>query len=318
MPKKRTHEQFIEEMKIKHPNIEVISKYTKSNELVLLKCKIDNNIWKNTPSHLLNGQGCPKCSNKRRTSKMRKTHEQFLKEMNTINNNIEFLSEYITSQTNIKCRCKIDGHIWETTPSHLLNGTKCPKCTNHITMTQEDFIESMKINNPNQEVIGTYINTKTPVKVRCKIHNKIWETRADVLLKGAVCPICNSENISKRMTGENNPSWNPNLTDEDRQDRNYIDGYKEWRTSVYKRDNYTCQICGSNNNLNAHHIDGYKWCIEKRLDINNGITLCKDCHTKFHKNYGYKHNTKEQYMTFKSIEMAQREAFGLKKYKPQD
>lgn len=60
-----------------------------------------------------------------------------------------------------------------------------------------------------------------------------------------------------------------------------LEDYNNWRRNVYKRDNYTCQICNKNKCLiHAHHI------IPKRLnknlifDINNGITLCKKCHEK--------------------------------------
>jgi len=61
-----------------------------------------------------------------------------------------------------------------------------------------------------------------------------------------------------------------------------VTGYSEWRLKVYQRDNYTCQCCGddSGGNLNAHHLDGYNWCKEKRINVNNGITLCDKCHTK--------------------------------------
>lgn len=50
--------------------------------------------------------------------------------------------------------------------------------------------------------------------------------------------------------------------------------------------------------LTAHHLDGYSWCKEKRLDINNGITLCKECHEDFHIIYGTKNNTKEQFFEY--------------------
>lgn len=57
-----------------------------------------------------------------------------------------------------------------------------------------------------------------------------------------------------------------------------------WRKAVIARDNGMCRICGSNENLEAHHIipvkndpDGkYKY------DVNNGITLCKSCHDMVH------------------------------------
>lgn len=62
--------------------------------------------------------------------------------------------------------------------------------------------------------------------------------------------------------------------------------YKEWRTAVFKRDNYTCQECGikSGNGktieLNPHHIKAFTDYPELIFDVNNGKTLCIDCHKK--------------------------------------
>lgn len=100
--------------------------------------------------------------------------------------------------------------------------------------------------------------------------------------------------------GENNPNYNPEKTDEERTQTRIIAGYKDWRNSVYERDSYTCQCCGdrTGGNLIAHHLDGYNWCKEKRLEVENGITLCKVCHHKFHMIHGFRDNTKEQYESF--------------------
>lgn len=63
--------------------------------------------------------------------------------------------------------------------------------------------------------------------------------------------------------------------------------YKEWRTSVFLRDNYTCQICGKRGGkLNAHHISRYSRDIEHRMDVGNGITLCELCHREVHRREG--------------------------------
>lgn len=56
----------------------------------------------------------------------------------------------------------------------------------------------------------------------------------------------------------------------------------EWRMSVYKRDNYTCQKCGKKGNIQAHHIIPLVVDKSLALDINNGITLCIPCHQKEH------------------------------------
>lgn len=59
--------------------------------------------------------------------------------------------------------------------------------------------------------------------------------------------------------------------------------YKSWRTSVYKRDNFTCQKCFAHGvPLAAHHIFSWAEYPALRYEQSNGITLCEDCHDKIH------------------------------------
>ena len=71
-----------------------------------------------------------------------------------------------------------------------------------------------------------------------------------------------------------------------------------WRISIFKRDNYTCQICGKyGEKLNAHHIMAWAKYPKLRYEIKNGITMCSRCHRKFHHKYGL-YPTKSQLKEF--------------------
>lgn len=75
--------------------------------------------------------------------------------------------------------------------------------------------------------------------------------------------------------------------------------YKDWRETVFSRDNWTCQktdIRGGE--LEAHHICNFSDNIELRFDPSNGITLSEESHKEFHKIYGKHNNTREQLEEF--------------------
>jgi len=86
--------------------------------------------------------------------------------------------------------------------------------------------------------------------------------------------------------GENHWNWKGGITEINRKLRRSKE-YKEWQKAVFKRDRWTCQICGyKGHDLVAHHILPFSEYPELRFDPDNGITLCRRCHKKLHYDIG--------------------------------
>jgi 5-methylcytosine-specific restriction endonuclease McrA len=60
--------------------------------------------------------------------------------------------------------------------------------------------------------------------------------------------------------------------------------YRQWRKSVFSRDNSRCKLCGSEKKICAHHILEVQDYPKEKYNIENGITLCQKCHIFIHKN----------------------------------
>jgi 5-methylcytosine-specific restriction endonuclease McrA len=142
---------------------------------------------------------------------------------------------------------------------------------------------------------------KPPIKIKCVICLNEYEVknyRKDI---SKTCSNkCRQELFRRTSIGENAPNWRGGISKQRDIDKRTKE-YKEWRSQVYERDNYTCISCRDNSggNLHAHHIENYSSSIELRLNINNGITLCNNCHNpaikgSFHNIYGTKNNNKLQ------------------------
>ena len=78
--------------------------------------------------------------------------------------------------------------------------------------------------------------------------------------------------------------------------------HKRWRESILIKFGNCCDYCGvsiEEKVLNVHHMNGWDKFVSERFDLDNGVPLCDDCHKAFHKKYGSKDTTKEQYREFK-------------------
>ncbi len=65
-PKRKSHETFLQELKVINPKIELIGTYAVSTEKVMCRCSVCAHEWYALPGNLLKGKGCPECAKARR------------------------------------------------------------------------------------------------------------------------------------------------------------------------------------------------------------------------------------------------------------
>jgi 5-methylcytosine-specific restriction endonuclease McrA len=175
-------------------------------------------------------------------------------------------------------------------------GTSCSNCRSlrigdikrkyTIDDVRKLFAEQGKILLENE-----FKNSLTPMRYICKCGRES-HTNLNNFFKGKDCYDCRNDKISELKK-------DPDLTDEEREIRRGLRANKDWRQSVYQRDNYLCQCCGNRGSgLNAHHIFNFADNPDVRTEISNGITLCVECHNGFHKRYGKRKTTDEQLNEF--------------------
>lgn len=132
-------------------------------------------------------------------------------------------------------------------------------------------------------------------------HN-VSATAIHKILKKYSIPTKNRKEIlGDAYNGEGNPNWNPNRAEVKtffHEALRQLPVYKDWRASVFKRDEYMCIVCGAKGYMEAHHIITLKALLEEYniknikqavtclalWNVGNGITLCRTCHdkTKWH------------------------------------
>lgn len=194
-------------------------------------------------------------------------------------------------------RCFICRKEFETYPSRLKKGLGkyCSKvCSDKFTLIKK----------------GQRISPKTEFqkgnKINVGINNPMYgisSTRKGItfipILKCLTCKkdfksYINSKGVRKRFCSKScskfnlyNPMWKNGISeinDRIRHTKEYI----LWRTAVFMRDDYTCQGCGERGGrLEADHIKPFSLYPELRFAIDNGRTLCHECH-KQTDTYGWK------------------------------
>ncbi len=105
-----------------------------------------------------------------------------------------------------------------------------------------------------------------------------WNKGLKGFMKGRKMPIESRLKMSIDRRGTKGSNWKGGVTPINSTVRKSVE-YKLWRTSVFTRDNFACVWCGKKDKtIQADHIKPFSLFPELRFAIDNGRTLCQECH----------------------------------------
>lgn len=204
MSKKKTHEEYVAELAIKNPNVEVVGEYINAKTKIMFHCLIHDVYWEALPYAPLRGHGCNMCHGEKIHNFKTRTNEQYIKELQEVNKDIIVLENYIDIRTPILHKCIKHNVTWKASPGNVLKGCGCRKCggdKNKILFakTHEEYVSELKLLNNNIIVLGTYINNSTPILHKCLIDGNEWSAAPSWILSGTGCPQCNESKGEKKI-----------------------------------------------------------------------------------------------------------------------
>lgn len=191
--------EFIDKAKKIHGERYVYSKvkYCKSKIKVIITCRIHGDYEQSPNSHLA-GYGCLECGKINGSRKRTKIDtETFVEKAKKVHGEEYLYSDvkYIHHREDVQITCRIHGKFPQRPDRHL-SGQGCPHCanenrTNGNRLGGEEFVKrSIEIHNGFYEYSDVkYLNSYTPVSIRCPLHGVFEQTPKNHLV-GKGCLKC--------------------------------------------------------------------------------------------------------------------------------
>jgi hypothetical protein len=209
-------------------------------------------------------------------------------------------------------------------------GERCPRCqqikNNLSKRILEKIFKILKENNLEFiEFPNDYINRDSLITYKCSVGH-ITTRKISTFLKSKNCPECTKLWVIENQKGSKGSNWQGGKT---YLSKNIKPLMKEWKKESMKNCNYKCVITGKRFD-DIHHLYSFHLILEEAINelklkykstigeysneeliaITNkvkeihkkyplGVCLTKEIHDLFHKLYGIRNNTPEQFYEFK-------------------
>lgn len=204
---RRTHQQFIDEIRRIHPNLEILSEYVKVTERVLVRCLIHDFTFYAIPDNLLRGKGCRLCGYESIAKRKKKDFGAVIKAFEERGIILLSTEDEIVdlSKTHLRYLCPFHGEqdiLW----NNFKRGAGCRKCAdeaNSLRMRQETWAKIQDYFKSSEYVLLSTFEEYTGanescLRCLCEKHGEFSISWTN-LNKFEGCPICNSSAGERRI-----------------------------------------------------------------------------------------------------------------------
>ena len=175
-------------------NIKPIERYKVSNVKIRYKCFKCKHVWKAIPNNVTNLEsGCNKCAGIKKRKQFKMSQNEYEKKVAKVSKGtIKVLGVYINNKVKIPHECMTCRHVWDASPSNIMRGKGCPKCSKVYRPSQKEYERLVhKISNGTIKVIGKYKNAKIGIVHECMTCGTEWKvTPYSITGLKTGCPNC--------------------------------------------------------------------------------------------------------------------------------
>ena len=175
--------------------------YTNSSTKFPIRHVLCGHEYEVTWSGFQSGNRCPKCSSKQRVSERTFSNENIVQKIHELvgNEYLKLDSIYINAQTKFPIKHNTCGHEYEVIWNTFRNGSRCPKCSGLMKLTNEDIVERMcdLVSDEYTKLDDVYVNSYTKFSIKHNICGHEYEVNWRSFQDGKRCPKCNQSKGEK-------------------------------------------------------------------------------------------------------------------------
>jgi len=165
---------------------------------------------------------------------MTKTIKEIKTKIDSVENYKLLSEEYVNAKSKLEILHESCGDVFQMNWDNFKQGRRCPGCSHkkmgldqtlpfETIKTKIDSVENYKL------LSDEYVNAKSKLKILHESCGDVFQMRWAYFQQNHRCPKC----WFKNNRGENNPNWNPNLTDDDRKKSRNCPELTKWKKSYF-------------------------------------------------------------------------------------